>query len=106
MKKILTIAAIILGSQVFAQSAPLNGVTLVQVEEGVKDFTIKNDAKAYALHQDLIEQCNSYTIIDEEILGEEGLFGVLFYFDNEAVLFILCRGGTIKGSLIEKKKGA
>lgn len=106
MKKILTIAAIILGSQVFAQSAPLNGVTLVEVEEGVKDFTIKNDASAYALHQNLIDKCNSYSVIDEEILGKEGLFGVFFYFDNETVLFIVCKGGTVKGSLIEKKKGA
>lgn len=106
MRKMMIMMAMMLGSQLFAQEAPLQGVKLVQIEEGIQDFTITNEATAYSLHQTLIDQCNSYTIIDEEVLGEEGLFGVFFHFEEQTVLFILCRGGTVKGSLIENKKEA
>jgi hypothetical protein len=102
MKKMMIVLAMMLGSQLFAQEAPLQGVELTQIEKGVKDFTITDDFQAYTLHQSLIDECISYTIIDEETLSKEDLFGVFFHFENQTVLYILCRGGTVKGSLIEK----
>jgi len=102
MKKILLIVALALGTQAIAQSAPLNGVTLVQVKDKVQDFTLTDEAQIYYLHRELVAQCDSYTIIDEEILGDDALHGAFFYFKDEKVLFILCRGGTVKGSLIQK----
>jgi hypothetical protein len=102
MKKILLLAAIVLGSQAFAQSAPLNGVEFVEVKQNVKDFTITDDEQAYTLHRALLKECDSYTVIDNDILGSDAIHGVFFYFKDEKVLYILCRGGVVKGSLIQK----
>ena len=102
MKKILIIVALALGAQAFAQSAPLNGVTLVQVEDNIQYFTITDEFQSYTLHRALIAECESYTIIDDEILGPDALHGVFFYFKNEKVLYILCKGGLTKGSVIRK----
>jgi hypothetical protein len=102
MKKILLIAALVLGTQAFAQSAPLNGVELVEVKQNVKDFTITDDEQAYKLHRALLNECDSYTVIDNDILGSDAIHGVFFYFKDEKVLYILCRGGVVKGSVIQK----
>ena len=107
MKKLFLIIAAFVGFQLSAQVKSIEGLKLTKVEEGLFDFTIKNDDyKAYKLVRSLTEECTSYTLIPREVIGEDSICGYFFHFEGYDVLYILLRGGTVKGSLIEKKKGA
>jgi hypothetical protein len=107
MKKLFLIIAAFVGFQLSAQVKSIEGLKLTKVEEGLFDFTIKNDDyKAHKLVKSLAEECTAYTAIPQEVIGKDGICGYFFHFEDCDVLYILLRGGTVKGSVIEKKKGA
>ena len=103
MKKLLIAALVLLSAQLSAQEALFQGIKLIQIEEGVRDFTVTDEYQSYVLHKKLIYECISYTIIPQETLNKEDLFGVFFNFKDQMVLYILRRGGIVEGSLIRHK---
>ena len=103
MKKLLIAALVLLSAQLSAQEALFQGIKLIQIEEGVRDFTVTDEYQSYVLYEKLIDECISYTIIPQETLNKEDLFGVFFNFKDQMVLYVLCRGGIVEGSLIRHK---
>jgi len=95
-------------SSLFAQKKPiaLDGIELNLVKSGQYDFGLKEgiDYETYDLITSLTEACDNYTEIPKDVLGKDGLLGYFFHFEEFDVLYILCKGGAVKGSLIEKKK--
>lgn len=108
MKTTLLSTLLVASLSLFAQQPPksLDGIYMTQVEQGRLDFTINDDFVSYSLAVSLAEECDSFTEIPKDVLGKDGLVGYFFHFQDYDVLYILVRGGTLKGSLVEKKKGA
>jgi hypothetical protein len=108
MKTTIVSTLLVASLSLFAQQPPksLDGIYMTQVEQGVYDFTITDDFASHSLAVSLSDECDSFTEIPKDVLGKDGLVGYFFHFEDYDVLYVLVRGGTLKGSLIEKKKGA
>lgn len=102
MKKIIVFFAILLPIGGYAQIKSLDGIELTQSEQGVYDFTVKDDYQSFKLVRDLAAECDSYTTIPDDILGTDALCGYFFHFKGYDVLYVLIPGGVVKGSLITK----
>jgi hypothetical protein len=107
MKIALLSTLLVASLSLFSQQPPksLDGIRMTQVDDRL-DFTINDDFVSYSLAVSLAEECDSFTEIPKDVLGKDGLVGYFFHFQDYDVLYILVRGGTLKGSLLEKKKGA
>lgn len=108
MKKLLFIAAALVGLQLSAQVKSLEGLKLTKIEDNVYDFEIPegNDKAAYELVCNLAEECSSYIRVPREIVGEKAILGYFFFIDEYEVIYVLHKGGRVTGSLIKRKKGA
>jgi hypothetical protein len=108
MKTVFLSCLLFTSMSLFAQQKPiaLNGIELTLVKPGQYDYGIKegNDYDTYELVISLADECDSFTEIPKDVLGKEGLLGYFFHFEDFDVLYILCSGGAVKGSLIEKNK--
>jgi hypothetical protein len=108
MKKLLFIAAALVGLQLSAQVKSLEGLKLTKTEDSVYDFEIPagNDKLAYDLVCNLAQECESFSDLPQEVIGKKAIHGFYFRFKDQDVVYILYKGGRVAGALIEKKKGA
>ena len=74
------------------------------VKSNVKDFTIRNDKRAYELVGNLTEECDSLKHISNDILGDDAILGYYFFCKEYDVIYILKKGGTVLGSVVRRRE--
>ena len=114
MKKLILIAAVILGFQSNAQvksptgtelnskvALAFEGIELIEVKPGVWDYTLEGlndsdsaDYRAYKLYFDLGSACINATKIPK---SDVTIFGYIFHFEECDVYYMCMYGGTVRG---------
>ena len=88
----------------YSQVKSLKGIPMRTVESNVKDFTIRNDRRAYELVGNLTEECDSLKPLTSDILGDDAILGYYFFCKEYDVIYILKKGGTVLGSVIKRRE--
>jgi len=101
LKKYITILLIsVTSQQLSGQVLALENIRLKKIENNVWDFRV-SDKRAYRLVRELTAECDSFTMIPTESLGDNALLGYLFNFKNHTVVYVLLKSKGVRGSLIK-----
>jgi hypothetical protein len=101
LKKYFTILLLSVSSQqLLGQVLALENIRLKKIENNVWDFKV-SDKRAYRLVRELTTECDSFTMIPNESLGDNALLGYLFNFKNYTVVYVLLKNNGVRGSLIK-----